>query len=311
MKYLITGICGFVGGYFVKHLLSKESDAEIYGVDIMPECQLNINYKCLNLFDYPAVEKLIGDIKPDYILHLAAMSSVAASWEKPAETFKNNTGAVINLLEAVRLKSPDTKILAVGSSDVYGNGTKNIPFSEDMPLNPQSPYAVARVSQEMLCRLYAEEYGLNVVMSRSFNHFGPGQSERFAIGSFMGQLVRVKMGKQKTLHTGNIDVSRDFSDVRDVVAAYYLILKQAKKGNVYNICSGHLISLRNIISIAENILGIKPDIVSSKDKMRQSDIDCVYGINDRIKKDLCWQPVFTLEQTLKDSIDWYEKNNGN
>ena len=296
-----------MGGYFVKHLLSKESGAEIYGVDILPSCQLNINYKCLNLFDYLAVEKLIGDIKPDYILHLAAMSSVAASWEKPAETFKNNTGAVLNLLEAIRKASPRTKMLAVGSSEVYGNSVDGKPIAEDTPLNPQSPYAVARVSQEMLCRMYSSDYGVNVVMSRSFNHFGPGQSERFAIPCFISQLIKIKQGKLKELHTGDIDVKRDFSDVRDVVAAYYLLLKKAKSGNVYNVCSGRLATLREIIYMAETMLGIKAQVISDKNKIRHNDIEYSFGSNEKIKQDIGWQPEYALEHTINDSIKWCEK----
>ena len=296
-----------MGGYFVKHLLSKESDAEIYGVDIVPSCQFDINYTCLNLFDYPAVEKLIEDIKPDYILHLAAMSSVAASWEKPAETFKNNTGAVLNLLEAVRLKSPGTKMLAVGSSEVYGNSIDERLFTENMPVNPQSPYAIARVSQEMLCKMYASDYDINVVMSRSFNHFGPGQSERFAIPSFISQLVKIKQGKQKVLHTGSIEIKRDFSDVRDVVAAYYLILKKAKKGSVYNVCSGTGTQLRHIINLAANQLSIFPNIQSDSLRIRANDAQFIVGDNAKLKKDLGWEPQFKLYQTIADTITYMEK----
>lgn len=296
-----------MGGYFVKHLLSKESDAEIYGVDIVPACQLNINYKSLNLFDYPVVERLIENIKPDYILHLAAMSSVATSWEKPVETFKNNTGAVLNLLESMRLKSPNTKMLAVGSSEVYGNSPDGRPFTENMPLNPQSPYAVARVSQEMLCNMYASDYGVNVVMSRSFNHFGPGQSERFAIPSFISQLVKIKQGKQKVLHTGNIDIKRDFSDVRDVVVAYYLMLKKAKKGSVYNVCSGTGTHLRHIINLAAKQLSIFPDILSDSQRIRANDAQFIVGDNTKLKKDLGWESQFELDQTIADTITYMEK----
>lgn len=308
MRYLITGIGGFVGKYFVDSLLTHEPDAEIYGIDIVEKISIPVRYSCINLVNVSKVEKTIFEIKPDYILHLAAMSSVASSWKDPAGTFKNNTGAMLNLLEAVRQFSPQTKILAVGSSDVYGNVSNSCACTEDMPLSPQSPYAVARVSQESLCHLYATEFGVHVIMSRSFNHFGPGQSERFALGSFMRQLVNIKSGKQREMHTGNLDFSRDFSDVRDVVEAYYLMLHNAKKGSIYNICSGRAVSLRKIVAIAEEKLNVKALIVSEQQKMRPNDIKCIYGSSEKIKKELGWKPVFSLEQTISDTLEWCLKN---
>ena len=300
-RYLITGVQGFVGRYLVEYLQAREVDAKIAGIDIAKESDMKIEYHSLDLSDKGQTAQIIQSFKPDYIVHLASISSVGQSWQDPAQCFKNNTNIMLNILEAVRQQNLKTRILSIGSSEEYGDyEVEQMPLSEDYKLEPQNPYAVAKLSQEMLGKVYTA-LGVDVVMTRSFNHIGPRQSDRFVVPSFIKQLVAISEGKQTQMQVGNIDVSRDFTDVRDVVAAYYTILHKGKSGEVYNVCSGHAHKLSEIITTAENILGIKANIEVDRNRLRPNDTMLVLGDNKKIKS-LGWQPKYILEQTIRDII---------
>lgn len=299
-KYLITGVCGFVGRYFVEYLQKNEQSADIFGVDITSSCQLPIHYHQIDLNNENDVNKLVTDIKPDYIVHLASISSVGQSWADPSYCFRNNTNIMLNILNAVIQNNLKTRILSIGSSEEYGNNAE--PLSEDTVLAPQNPYAVAKASQEMLGRLYAQNMGGEVVMTRSFNHIGPGQSTRFVIPSFIKQLVDISKGAENKMLVGNINVARDFTDVRDVVDAYYKILHHGKNGEVYNVCSGTANTLKGIIKIAEDILNIHANIIVDPQRLRPNETDLVLGNNNKLKTELNWLPKYNVEQTIKDII---------
>ena len=172
-----------------------------------------------------------------------------------------------------------------------------------MPLNPQNPYAVAKASQEMLCKLYATGMGVDVVMTRSFNHIGPRQSERFVIPTFMRQLVNISQGAENKMLVGNIEVARDFLDVRDVVDAYYKILHKGKSGEVYNVCSGKAYQLKEIIALAEDILDIKANIDVDQARLRPNDVLLIQGNNSKLKNELGWQPKYEIKQTIADILE--------
>lgn len=301
-KYFITGINGFVGKYFVDYVHGVEPDSDIMGVDLGETSKAkDIKYKSLNLCDEKAVRNTIEQYKPDYIVHLAAVSSVAKSWEDPAGCFLNNNAAFLNLAEAIRKTEINARILSVGSSEEYGIYDK--PMKENFVLHPKSPYSVARLSQEYLSKLYVDRFGLDIVMTRSFNHIGPGQSTQFVVSSFISQLVNIADKKSENkMMVGNIDVARDFTDVRDVVDAYYKILTCASNRQVYNVCSGKATKLRDIIDMASNKLQIKPNIIIDKSRLRSNEIMVVVGDNTKIKSELGWKPKYTLEQTISDII---------
>lgn len=302
-KYLITGVMGFVGRYFVEYLNQNEPDAQIHGVDIAPLCDMDIEYTALNLMDAESVDKLIRKSRPDYIVHLAAMSSVAQSWNEPANCFVNNMSAFLNLADAVRNNDINARILSVGSSEEYG--IYDIPMQESFTLHPKSPYSVARLSQEYMSKLYVDRFGLDIVMTRSFNHIGPRQSTRFVIPSFVEQLVNIASGKSENkMMVGNIDVVRDFTDVRDVVDAYWRIIKKAENRSVYNVCSGQGVKLRDIIDMTANHLNIKPKIVIDAERVRTNDIASVVGDNTKLKRELGWSPRYNLNKTLLDMINY-------
>ena len=302
-KYLITGVCGFVGRYFIDCLRSHEPQARIVGLDIVETTQIpNIKYYQLNLMNKEAVQRILVAERPDYIIHLAAISSVAQSWQDPAGCFINNLTSFLNITDSIRDLNLPCRILSVGSSEEYGIYGEAV--REDFILHPKSPYSVARVSQEYLSKLYVDRYGLDIVMTRSFNHIGPRQSTRFVIPSFIEQLVAISKGKQENkIKVGNIEVIRDFLDVRDVVEAYYLIITQGKTREVYNVCSGVGVKLRDIIETASKQLNITPQIEVQPDRVRTNDIPMVVGNNDKIKDQLGWKQRYSLQQTLQEIIE--------
>ena len=310
-RYLITGICGFVGKHFMRFLSQNHPGCEVLGMDINPKPENlcygvnNFQYVQADLLDSAAVKRSLASFRPDYVLHLASVSSVAKSWEMPVESFKNNTNIFLNLVEIIRELNFRTRILSIGSSEEYGNYTQNeMPLKEEYELRPSSPYSVARVSQELLSNLYAKGYGLDIVMTRSFNHIGPHQSDKFAISSFVKQLVEIsRRRRENVINVGNIEVIRDFLDVRDVVDIYYTLLMEGKSAEVYNVCSGVGIKLRDIIEKAAKTLDIDVQINIDSARIRTTDATVIIGDNSKIRKEFGWTPKFTLDETIKDMIN--------
>ncbi len=301
MKYLITGINGFVGRYFAEFLQNREPEARIYGVGTSEEClSQGVDYYSIDLNDRLKVYRMIESIKPDYVVHLASISSVSQSWKDPAKCFLNNNSLFLNLADSIRELKIKCRILSVGSSEEYGIYDK--PIEEGFVLHPKNPYAVARLSQEYLSKLYVDKFDLDIVMTRSFNHVGPRQNPKFVIPSFVLQLVRISKGEQTELKVGNLNVVRDFSDVRDVVKAYYEILKKGRKREVYNVCSGEGFRLRDVVEMISKELGISPKITIDLERVRPNEIMYVVGSNTKLKKEFGWSPVYTLKETLNDMI---------
>ncbi len=303
-KYLITGVSGFVAEYMVACLKAHEPDCDILGLARKDEPpHLDIRYQKVDLTDKEKVLNTISDYQPDYIIHLAAISSVAQSWQTPDVSFLNNTTGFLNLAEAVRINGLKTRILTVGSSEEYGR--YQVAVKEDFNLYPKSPYSVAKVAQEYLSKLYVDRFDLDIVMTRSFNHIGPKQNIKFAIPSFINQLVAISEGKSdNVIKVGNIEVIRDFMDVRDTVEAYWQILHKGEKRAVYNVCSGIGIKLRDIIEIVAQELGISPKIVVDKTRLRSNEIPYIVGDNSRLKTELGWEALFTLKDTISDIIKY-------
>ena len=319
-KYLITGYSGFVSHHFLNYLESRQETCSIFGVDIHPplfDTQLyqyvKCEYKEIDLLDKVEVDIIISEFQPDYILHLASYSSVASSWKHPVKAFVNNTNIFLNLVDQVRLLGLKCRILSVGSSEEYGKVTaEQLPLHEKLPINPISPYAVARVSQEMLSQIYAQSYGLDIVLTRSFNHIGPGQRDVFVISSFAKKLIDIKYGiaTTKSITVGDIDIVRDFIDVRDVVKAYFLLLEKGQKGEIYNICSGIGNSLKNVLKQMMTILQVQVEITFDKDLSRPPDIKIIIGSNLKIKPETGWQPSILLEKSLEDVLNYWKQKEG-
>ena len=301
---LITGISGFVGSYLADYFIRHEKEIHIHGFDLVaPHCSpgSDIHFHLADLLDKGLAEELIQQIRPAVIIHLASFSSVGDSWRDPIKSFKNNTNIFLNLLEITHSLKIPCRILSVGSSEEYGivkNG--DLPLTEDKPLNPVSPYAVARVAQEQLSHIYAKGFGMDIVCTRSFNHIGPGQTDKFVVSSIGKQFAEIKKGEREKLHIGNTAIIRDFLDVRDVVRAYYLLIKKGRGGETYNICSGQGISVAQIIALYAEISGLDPQVETRPELLRPVENPVVTGSFEKLAAHVGWQPEITLMNSLRD-----------
>ncbi len=314
-KILITGFSGFVSRHLLAYLEENDSDAEVCGIDINPPAfdvsefrNIRVTYRSVNLLELDAVKDLLAMFSPDYIIHLASFSSVAYSWRHPIECFQNNTNIFLNIIEVVQELHLKCRVLSVGSSEEYGNVSEtDLPLREDSNLLPCSPYAVARVAQEMLSHVYADSYGVDIVMTRSFNHIGPWQDTRFVIPGFISRILEIKnAGKSHgTIKTGDLSIIRDFVDVRDVVKAYYDLLLHGKSGELYNVCSGMGHRLSDIVDKIAGMLGIEVNTVVNPEFVRLNDNRIIIGSHEKISRDIGWEPVIPLDDTLRDMVAYY------
>jgi GDP-4-dehydro-6-deoxy-D-mannose reductase len=303
MKALITGIDGFVAPHLNSLLKNKgiETVTTYNSAETAPRESIH-----MDITNETEVTEVIKTTSPDMIFHLAGFSSVAKSFENPALCMKINVDGTKNILDAVRLLGLKTKILVVGSAEVYGKPVL-VPITENHPLSANTPYGESRIKQEALCDEYVTKYDLFVVVSRGFNHTGPGQIDTFAIPSFAKQITLIEQGKQTELKVGNLNAIRDFSDVRDVVNAYYLILKKGKKGEKYNVCSGNQQSMKNILNVLINKAKKKIMVTEDSNRMRPSDIPILVGDNTKLRETTGWKPQIKLEQTMSDVLEFWRK----
>ena len=320
-KFLLTGFSGFVSKHFLNLLEQRGEHASVLGIDMHePLFQIDgfkhitCEFEKLDLLHTDGVQNVIYQFQPDYIIHLASFSSVSFSWKNPILSFQNNTNIFLNILEAIRLNNIRARVLSIGSSEEYGNVDEHdIPLREEQMLKPVSPYAVARVSQEMLSRVYREGYGIDIVITRSFNHIGPGRHDIFVIPSFAKQLLEGCQQHQAIikLRTGDLKIIRDFLDVRDVVRAYFLLLKKGRSGEVYNVCSGHGISLAEILSMMARKLKVECETVTDIRLVRPQENMIITGSNRKIKQETGWEPQIELSTAIDDIlIDWQERLKG-
>jgi len=306
-KILITGASGFVGQHMLNFLADKK--ATILGIDkeresgsIGKQSKLNYEFRSLDLLDFIRLKDNIRSFMPDIIMHFASLSNVAESWEKPDFAYTNNTNIFLNLVEAVRQLELDCKILSVGSSEEYGKVEKReLPLTEESPLNPISPYAVARTSQEMLSKVYVDGFGMKIYLTRSFNHVGPGQSPKFFIPSMVKQVLDAQENDE--IQTGDLTIIRDFVDVRDVVRAYWMILENGEPGSVYNICSGEGRVLRDVVLKIIERSGKQIKIIKNPDRVRPADNQAIIGSYDKIYNELGWKPQIHFDQSLQDVMN--------
>lgn len=313
-RCIVTGVSGFVGKNYLGYLNDNAFKSEILGIDVKTPGiknedyeHLKINFEKADLKDKDRLCKLIYNFRPDFIIHLASYSSVSGSWKNPNTSFLNNVNIFLNLIESVRMIGNKCRILSVGSSEEYGFvKIEDLPLKESNQLNPSSPFGVARVTQELLSKLYADVYGLDIVITRSFNHIGPGQNENFAVASFAKQLVDARKNQlNEFVSAGDVTIVRDFIDVRDVVRAYHKLLLNGKKGEVYNVCSGYGVSLKNIIQMICEILEISIPIRNDLKLKRPKDNPVIIGSNEKIKKETDWTTEFSLERSLQDVVKYY------
>ena len=311
MKALITGINGFVGEYLSDFLISNQID--VYGTVLSEEASIeNISdnkiFK-MDLLDKNEVNKIIVEIKPDYIFHLAGQSSVALSWKKPDLTINVNVIGTINLLEAVKLYSNKSRVLIIGSSDQYGIvNPEQCPISENTPMNPQSPYATSKKTQEEIAIQYFKAFKINTIIVRAFNHIGPKQNKGFVIADFASQIAEIEKEKKAAIiKVGNLDAKRDFTDVRDVVRAYYLVMTNGKPGEIYNVGSGITYKIKEILDKLLSLAKVTIYIEKDNDKMRPSDVPLIQCDNSKISTECGWTLQYPIDQTLIDTLNYWRR----
>lgn len=312
-KIAITGASGFVAGHFIDYLYDNNIECEVLGLDRGTPTinfskygdKIRIKFLVVDLMDKAALKTAIVNFEPDYFLHLAAFSSVAYSWKFPSESFTNNSNIFLNLIDVIREVNPACRVLSVGSSEEYGNVERSdLPLKESQCINPVSPYAVARVSQELMSKVYVKAFGMNVIMTRSFNHIGPRQDERFVVPSFINRILEIKKAGliEGEIETGDTTIIRDFVDVRDVVRAYYMLLEQGTPGEIYNICSGKAMALSEIIDYVADDVGVKVTTRMNPEFVRPDDNREIVGSAYKIEAELGWKAERDIRDTLHDMV---------
>lgn len=310
VKYLITGANGFCGRHLADVL--NDGNNRVYGISRSIPDELiaqhpNVTYEQCNLIDHTSVYNLLNKIKPDCIFHLAAESSVGSSWKNPVNMMNNNVLSQINIFEAVRELELSTRIIVAGSSEEYGLITESdLPVNEKCCFNPLSTYAVSKVSQDMLAYQYYKSYDMDIIRVRSFNLTGPGRPPTYALSSFAYQIAEIEKKKSENIiSVGNLDVKRDYTDVRDAVKGYYKIALKAKPGAVYNLCSGKAYNLKDLLNILISFSTTEVNVEIDRSKYRPSDLPIMLGDNTKIKTEIGWVPKIDIKTTLNDLLDYW------
>jgi GDP-4-dehydro-6-deoxy-D-mannose reductase len=316
MKALITGTTGFAGSHLVEYLLAHQPHVEVFGVRRWRSPMENIAHLAgrltleeTDLTDYHSVYRMLERIQPDVIFHLAAQSFVPTSWNAPAATLETNVIGQTHLFEAVRSLSLDPVIQIACSSEEYGLvHPDETPITEDNPLRPLSTYAVSKIAQDYLGYQYFQSYGLKVVRTRGFNHTGPRRGEVFVTSNFAKQLALIKAGlSEPVIRVGNLQAKRDFTDVRDMVRAYWLAATRGRPGEVYNIATGDAIVIRDLLDRLIELTGVEVEIREDPERMRPSDVEILIGDSSKFRADTGWQPEIPFDQTLRDIVEYWRQ----
>ncbi len=307
-RALIIGGGGFVGRHLTRHLRADRGwQVTVTQLPAAEPPLPDAETRELDILDAEAAAALLRAVRPDYVFHLAAQASAALSWKKPALTVDVNVKGAVNVLEAVRALDDRPRVLLVGSSEEYGRVAEaECPVPETQELRPGNVYAVTKVCQEMLGRLYAEAYGLEVLATRSFNHIGPGQDPAFAAADFCRQTALIEAGKQeRVIRVGNLAARRDFTDVRDVVRAYGLLAERGAAGEIYNVGSGRALAVGELLDAVVRLA--KVDIIIEKDPERFRPLDVPLNVADvgKLRGATGWEPEIPLERTLADTLDYW------
>jgi GDP-4-dehydro-6-deoxy-D-mannose reductase len=295
MGILVTGHRGFVGGWMLK-------DKRCVGLD-------NAAGEGIDLLDVPALVEAVARIKPVAVVHLAAQSAVPESFANPAATFNNNVIGTQNLLQALKLSGFSGRFLFVSTAEVYGQSlSETIPTDETCALKPLNPYAVSKVAAEALCNYWNRVEGLEIIIARPFNHIGPGQSTRFAIADFAHAIAAMSLGqKPPVLPVGDLDVTRDFTDVRDVISAYHQLLETGTPGETYNVCSGTEQNMQQAVQTLARLAGVKIDIQVDTARLRKSGQRRACGSSRKLMQQTSWHPQIDWETSLNDILNHWKQ----
>ena len=314
-KALITGINGFVGSHLADLLVAE--GYQVSGIAFTRELsnlthieqQISVFYG--DIRDERVVEKILSQVQPDYLYHLAGSAFVPDAEDNPKQVYEVNVLGTLNLLETLRTLQLKTRVLIVGSGDIYGQVPKeHLPVNENYPPMPTTYYGMTKASADMIADQYATTFQMDVIRVRPFNHIGPRQSDQFVCSSFAKQIAEIEKGMRKPiLHVGNLDACRDFTDVRDVVRSYRMILEGARSGAVYNVGSSKAWKIEDLVKKLISQSKTKTiELKQDPSRMRSNDISVMLSETSSLKNDLDWEPEIPIEQTLYDLLEyWREK----
>ena len=309
-KALIIGAAGFVGGYLLRHL-KEERGCEVVVTKLPGEILDAPGAKVceLNILDKESIIELLFAERPDEIYHLAAQSSVSVAWKNPQLTVDVNVKGAVNLLEALRELYFKPRVLLVGSGEEYGHIRPGCtPICEDTLLDPGNIYAATKACQNMLGRIYAEAYDLELIMVRAFNHIGPGQSPIFVVSDFCKQAVEIEKGlREPIMRVGNLSAMRDFTDVRDVVRAYALLTEHGIAGQTYNVGSGHAVEIRHILETIINCCDAEIKVETDPAKIRPVDVPVIEADITKLREATGWEPQIPLERTIDEVLTYWRE----
>jgi GDP-4-dehydro-6-deoxy-D-mannose reductase len=294
MSVLVTGLSGFVGSHCARQ---------------MEAVDLSDGGEWVDLRDADRVRRAVRAAAPRAVIHLAAQSAVPASFENPRLTYEINFLGTLNLLEALRDSGFEGTLLYVGSADIYGAVPElQLPIAEQCPVRPLNPYAVSKAAAEAMCYQWSRSAPFRIVAARPFNHIGAGQSAQFAVSDFARQIAAFRRGTGPArLWVGDIDTTRDFTDVRDIVRAYALLLQSGRNGEAYNVCSGVERSLRDVIGAMLAVAGVEMAIEVDERRLRKVEQRRMCGSFAKLNADTGWTPEIPFERTLIDTLDYWDK----
>lgn len=291
---LVTGLSGFVGGH-LQHAIARSETWQLLAA------------KPHNLLDPASLDAWLQAGVPDAVIHLAGQTFVPAAFKDPAHTLQVNLLGSLNLLQALKRAGFNGTFLFVSSGDVYGQVAEMaLPITEALAPKPRNPYAVSKVAAELLCQQWGYAEGWRMLIARPFNHIGPGQAVSFVVPSMAQQIVGADAGaKRLTLEVGDIDVTRDFLDVRDVISAYFALLEHGRSGEIYNVCSGVERTVRELILQMARLAGVSVELVQDPSRLRPADQRRVVGSAEKLQKDTGWKPGISITETLQSVLsDW-------
>jgi len=315
VKVLITGITGFVGSHLADHCLAL-GDVEVVGIcrwrsrrDNIEHLEGDVEMHECDLRDAHSVKRLITEVRPERIFHLAAQSYVPTSWNSPAETLTTNVIGQLNIFEAMREIGSEAPIQIAGSSEEYGLvHPDEVPITEDNALRPLSPYAVSKIAQDTLGYQYFRSWGLQVVRTRAFNHTGPRRGDVFVTSNFAKQIAEIEAGiREPVIHVGDLTPERDFTDVRDIVRAYWLSLERCTPGEVYNVASGKAYRIREVLDLLLAHSGRDIEVREDPARLRPSDVPLLLGDATKFREASGWKPEIPFEKTTADLLDYWRE----
>jgi GDP-4-dehydro-6-deoxy-D-mannose reductase len=332
MRAFVTGAGGFVGKHLLEYL-SRQTAWELYGNAGPPQGSPDpslpppshdrtatpeglssaslaaVKWLAVDLTNRQATAAAVAEVRPDIVFHLAAQSNVQRAFQDPQSTIVNNIVSELSLLEALRTAAPEALIMITCSSEQYGLvRPEDIPIDEETPFRPNNPYAVSKVAQDTLALQHFLSYGQKTIRVRPFNHIGPGQSEHFVTAAFARQVALIEAGRQEpVIYVGNLEAERDFTDVRDMVRAYHLVVTKGEPGEVYNLGCGKGYSIQWVLNTLIGMSKVKVEVRQDPARMRPADIPSLICDPTRFRTRTGWTPEIPIEQTLSDILDYWRK----